>query len=195
MFSPKTGALFFDRIWGGYGAPDEVGFYGHTDYERFCMLAIILRGEADRIDGLGQRIGDADASELEEIARELAQKDPKRLDMIERLNVLWDAFEKTLPPDTGVETAGMNTGWLRRVSGSLWLEKQIAAPVVYSSEQTFYQEYQAGSYEVLVSTLSELNLVDEDRIQWEQVLEFRHDELAKKKFRRLRHWLHRGRRF
>jgi len=49
--------------------------------------------------------------------------------------------------------------------------------------------YSKGGKATILSTLSNLQIVDEKCLTWDQVLEFRKDEKAKKKYERLLHWL------
>jgi len=49
--------------------------------------------------------------------------------------------------------------------------------------------YQPGDREIIVTTLSNLDIVDEKQLTWEQVIEFRKDNENKQKYRRLLHWL------
>jgi len=49
--------------------------------------------------------------------------------------------------------------------------------------------YQEGDREVVIAILSDLEIVDEEQLSWEQVIEFRADEENRKKYRRFLHWL------
>lgn len=60
---------------------------------------------------------------------------------------------------------------------------------VYRSLRMRDREYKAGDHEVIAATLTDLQVVDEDQLTWEQVLEFRKDTANRRKYIRLRHWL------
>ena len=49
--------------------------------------------------------------------------------------------------------------------------------------------YQPGDREVIVTTLSNLQIVDDDQLTWEQVIEFRKDKENQQKYKRLLNWL------
>lgn len=49
--------------------------------------------------------------------------------------------------------------------------------------------YRSGDHQVIVATLTDLNIVSEDALTWEQVLEFRKDKESQYKYKRLLHWL------
>jgi hypothetical protein len=51
------------------------------------------------------------------------------------------------------------------------------------------QIYQPGDRAVIMTTLSNLDIVDEKQVTWEQVMQFRSDEEMKGKYRRLLHWI------
>lgn len=47
---------------------------------------------------------------------------------------------------------------------------------IYESKNDFDNDFVSGDYEIVVATISNLNLVDENSLEWEQVLEFRQDK-------------------
>lgn len=49
--------------------------------------------------------------------------------------------------------------------------------------------YRPGNYRAVVASLTNLAVVDEGQLTWDQVFEFRADSESKSAFRRLRHWL------
>jgi hypothetical protein len=59
----------------------------------------------------------------------------------------------------------------------------------YENGRDQAQDFQAGPEEVLTTAITELQLVNEKSIAWEQVLEFRRDREARRKYRRLVRWL------
>ncbi|WP_020589287.1 hypothetical protein [Desulfobacter curvatus] len=50
-------------------------------------------------------------------------------------------------------------------------------------------EYKPGDRDIIIASLNELQIVDENSLEWEQVIEFRKDKDARKKYRGFVHWL------
>jgi hypothetical protein len=65
----------------------------------------------------------------------------------------------------------------------------IAAAPVYETTTDYNAEYRAGEYEVLVGVLQNVSIPVESELSWEQILELRADDTARRKVRRLKHWL------
>jgi len=65
----------------------------------------------------------------------------------------------------------------------------VDATPIYSSVAARQEEYRLGQYEVIVASLTNLEVVDERALTWEQVLEFRNDVDMQSKYRRFVHWL------
>ena len=49
--------------------------------------------------------------------------------------------------------------------------------------------YKEGDREVVIISLTDLDIVDEKQLMWDQVIEFRSDKENQKKYKRLLHWL------
>lgn len=64
----------------------------------------------------------------------------------------------------------------------------VVAPL-YASSTNRDAEYQPGDQAVIVAIVDNLGIVDEDKLTWEQVSEFRRDKDARVAFRRFIHWL------
>ncbi|MBW2570127.1 MAG: hypothetical protein JRE47_12380, partial [Deltaproteobacteria bacterium] len=62
-------------------------------------------------------------------------------------------------------------------------------PVFHTKEEGAKILHKPGDASVLITTLSDLAVVDEEKLVWEQVKQFREDKDALSKFRRLIHWL------
>lgn len=58
------------------------------------------------------------------------------------------------------------------------------AAVIYGSQDAFERRFQPGDYEVLALAISNLPFISESSLEWEQVLEVRSDEKARKSLRR-----------
>jgi hypothetical protein len=65
----------------------------------------------------------------------------------------------------------------------------IPVAVICTSEKERDNLYKEGDRKVVVSILSDLEIVDEGKLTWQQVIEFRKDKKSLQKYRRLLHWL------
>lgn len=183
--SPKRGALFFDRIWGG-GYPEEVLFFGNTDAEIFALAATLL---SDDFLTLEERHPDR------QILNALKSENPERFDLVVRFIAIQEMFLRGLSryssprfslPDQTLYCMA------RYLGESIFHHHGIGMPILYDETSVFEAEYRPGSYEVLIYSLSDLNIVDEKDLTWDQVLELRRDDDAKVKLRQLRNWLDTG---
>jgi hypothetical protein len=80
---------------------------------------------------------------------------------------------------------------LRAFSELLHCQRGFHATPVYDTSHHRHSEYPAGREDVLIGALDGLHVVDENRLTWEQVLEFRRDQKIRDDYRRLVHWLDR----
>jgi hypothetical protein len=80
---------------------------------------------------------------------------------------------------------------LREVAKSFSAEHGIPMVPIYDLSSDRQSGFQQGDRQVVVTTLSNLQIVDEKHLTWEQVIEFRGDEQTKHKYKRLLHWLDR----
>jgi len=62
---------------------------------------------------------------------------------------------------------------------------------VFASSVARDAQYAAGDKAIIAAAIADLDVVDEQRLDWEQVMDFRHDLDARRKYRRLVHWLDR----
>jgi hypothetical protein len=69
------------------------------------------------------------------------------------------------------------------------VEYRCEAVPVYASEAGREREYVRGDRTVVVAALTDLQIVDEDQLTWDQVMAFRQDADASHKYRRFLHWL------
>jgi hypothetical protein len=65
----------------------------------------------------------------------------------------------------------------------------IPVSVVCASGKERSLLYKEGDREVVATVLSNLEIVDERKLTWQQVIEFRKDKISLKKYRRFLHWL------
>jgi hypothetical protein len=77
----------------------------------------------------------------------------------------------------------------RQISETLREELGISSTPIYASAKMRDQEYRSGRTDLILWTLSSVEVVDESKLEWQQVLEFRRDAEARRKYRRFVHWL------
>jgi hypothetical protein len=78
---------------------------------------------------------------------------------------------------------------MQALSKALKNAYNLDVPTLHNFRQGKFKQYETANYPVVVNVLENLKVVDEHRLTWEQVLEFRKDVKAKRTFRRLVHWL------
>jgi len=78
---------------------------------------------------------------------------------------------------------------LRVAADEIRTKLGLRAFPVYSTHRSYEAEYKRGDYGVLVATLANLEIVKEERLVWDQIIEFRADHDARTKYRRMIHWL------
>ena len=78
---------------------------------------------------------------------------------------------------------------LRAAAEEIRLKLGFGAYPVYHSTGAYSAEYKPGNYEVVIASLDNLKIVHEDSLDWQQILDFRSDEDARRKYRRMVHWL------
>lgn len=78
---------------------------------------------------------------------------------------------------------------LRTIARSFSEKHRVPMTPVYDLASDRASAYQEGKYQVVTSMLSNLEIVDDGMLNWEQVLDFRRDEEARRKYGRFLHWL------
>jgi hypothetical protein len=78
---------------------------------------------------------------------------------------------------------------LREIARSFSAKHGVAVIPIYDLATDRAIAYHEGKHEMVVSMLSNLEIVDERNLMWEQVLEFRADEENRQKYKRFLHWL------
>jgi len=78
---------------------------------------------------------------------------------------------------------------LRELQSELTSTFRLAPTLLYSDAAACNSDYKQGSSEVIAAAISNIALVDENQLTWEQVLEFRKDAPARAKYRRLSRWV------
>ncbi len=163
-FNPKTTALCFDRLVDGEGVvPDTIAFdpFFHRD---------VSKGEA----GEGRKakfefVIDGNSIDFSVQGRGVTKKS-------ENLRI--------------EDAIALSGNYLTRmICEELARVLRLKSYPVYQSWNAFNKEYKSGNYSVIVSTISNLNIVLEDELTWDQVIEFRADKKARNSYRRFVHWL------
>jgi len=78
---------------------------------------------------------------------------------------------------------------LREIARSFSEKHHIPMTPVYDFASDRASAYHEGKYQVVTSILANLEIIDDGMLTWPQVLDFRQDEEARRKYRRFLHWL------
>jgi hypothetical protein len=78
---------------------------------------------------------------------------------------------------------------LRSVAEGLANRHDVTASPIYPTEEDRNAEYKKGDHAVVVALLSGAPVVEEDRLEWGQVREFRADEIARGAYWEFVDWL------
>jgi hypothetical protein len=196
----KTAALCYDRVWSpsakwrapDFAVPDCVCFFGGTKVEEFILKEIHKKEPiiSDINDILHQR----SSAEVHQVLLEVKQHMKELKERIPRpkyttLKKLIKAgeFEKVMEMSIGTYLG--RKLMLREISKSFTRTHKLPVIPIYNSEEDRVREYQEGNRKVIVASLENLGIVYEFALTWEQVLEFRKDAEARKKYRRFLDWL------
>ncbi len=76
-----------------------------------------------------------------------------------------------------------------RCTAEAYNEHGLSVVPLYQSEKEFAQVFTFGDQVAYQAVLAHIPLVDSERINWEQILEFRRDHKAKGSYRKLRFWI------
>lgn len=196
----RTAALCYDRVWSpsckwrapDCAVPDCVRFFGGTKAEAF-MLKEIHKKEpiiSEIKDLLRQRSN----TEVHQVLLEVRQYHQELKKIVQRPKyttlkklIKTGEFEKVMEMSLGRNLG--RTLMLREISKSFARTHKLPVIPIYNSEDDRVREYQEGKRKVIVAIMENLGIVYEFALTWEQVLEFRKDMEARKKYRRFLHWL------
>ena len=78
---------------------------------------------------------------------------------------------------------------LRKVANSFSESHGVAMTLIYDWMKHRNNAYGKGDHRTVIATLSNLQVVDESQLAWEQVIEFRNDKENQEKYKRFLHWL------
>jgi len=174
---PKCAALWYERLWSTYhDVPDTIRFFRGTVPEMIAYLQAMLNYAASGGKLKGGRMFGADDKPIEQKTLIETWKD-----LLKRYPDLRRVYDPDTPRAARTDLRQMST----IIAGA------VGVPIipVYSSLRSRDLAYGEGDWEAIVSILSNLEIVDEDSISWEQVLEFRRDEKAQRLYKRFLHWL------
>lgn len=88
-----------------------------------------------------------------------------------------------------VECLGGRTCYVNGLSKAFSDSTDCQAIPIYDSSQQQQKEYKSGDRQAIVTALENLSIVDESQLTWDQIRQFREDSEARKKYRRLMHWM------
>ena len=178
--NPRTAALCFDRVWSlsPEDCPDPIRFNTGSDAELFAALSASATGVTLpwRVDiGAMQRA--LFTAPLEDFPE---RPIPRMVLMLLGLGTLVSEDHANAPI---VEAITLTI--CEATSNS------IGRPVlpVFSAIRQRDVAYAPGDREVILASIRELEVVDEDLVSWEQVVDFRRDAATHRDYRRLVHWL------
>jgi len=165
---PKTAALVYDRVWGLAGeVPDPIRFGGLSEMEVILAANRVIRW---REDGRPKGI-------------------PKAVNgFYNALDRYFNIADSQLNSHTHLHLRCAEP-LVREYSSNISERFGCAVVPVYATKEAARLQFQRGDYGVIYTVISNLEIVDEDALQWEQVVEFRNDKEARNKYRRFIHWL------
>lgn len=85
---------------------------------------------------------------------------------------------------------GFNYGSTRRRLVEAYQRRGFDATPTYASHKLFYWDFDKGLKIAYDAALNNIPSISDTDVSWEQILEFRSDPDAKRKYRDLRYWLH-----
>ncbi len=178
---PKMASLCYDRLWAPLTniVPEPIRCWGGTSSEYIAVIsymALYQKWLSERA-GAGE-VGAAHAFEqaLYEAMVPVIKSSPMTLEYVGTVN----------SPEQ--LKASLDT-LMRHAAVAFSQAHGVAMVPIYESAIERDRAYELGDRRIVVSVLSDLRVVDEDKLSWEQVLEFRRDEDTRKKYRRFLHWL------
>lgn len=75
------------------------------------------------------------------------------------------------------------------IATSLSKAHKVAATPIYLNKQMCDEEFVPGNSPAVLAAIHGVGVINEARLDWQQVIELRHDHQAASDIRRLRHWL------
>jgi len=117
-----------------------------------------------------------------------------------RMSIRLAALFAFIPRESFTDTDAANEGLNERGRKFLsWTEAELAGDYavrtgalitpMYNSSRQRDADYEPGNLAVITSVVENVAVVSEEHLTWEQVLEFRGDQVAQAAYRRFVHWL------
>lgn len=176
---PRTTALFFDKVWSAYGSvPKDIAFGGNTDFEKVLFVTNFLLESIELTNEL--IIPDISTSLSTSIHLNTFRQ--RCLAMIRQAG-----FRTFVYKDSNVFP---NINNLTRFLGDYFAKQHsISATPIFSGPGILETEYSPGNKGIVIRSMSGIDILDETKISWPQVYEVRKDHDARRKLRRMMHWL------
>jgi hypothetical protein len=92
------------------------------------------------------------------------------------------------PSDQQEDTNNNEPSLLRLLCRAIHSGGHLYPTIVYPLSEIASEDFPAGHSEILTASIEDLAIVDEDKLSWDQVLEFRKDKQAQIKYRRMVRW-------
>lgn len=166
---PKTAALCYDRVWAPTNdlVPDSIRCYAGTPFERMRE-----GGRLPAVYGVLKR-------------RQESMMRPVSTDSF--WTIANDFLTNLMKSDQ--DRWGILPYYLRVIAEQF--SRETGSPIVptYETIQDRDRVYEEGDRLAICLSLSDLEIVDEEKLTWEQVMDFRDDKEARKKYQRFLHWL------
>jgi len=183
---PKLAALCYDRVHGFkeenstsmYYVPEPIRFSGATETE-LQLSAFSDYGEVINSWIKSMLLG---GTSVEEAVKKL-KKDVPREAATHSLRLVRNCFAERLGLDEFFELIQ------KRMAKEFTRAYGIPVVPIFRSSGISNGPYIKGKREAVFMTLRNLRIPDEKHLEWGQVLEFRNDAEARKKYRKLLYWL------
>lgn len=88
-----------------------------------------------------------------------------------------------------IEALGSAILQLPKTIAEEYSRKGIIVTPVYSTEEAFIADIGAGKTRNFQAALSHIPVIEEEKVEWRQILDFRKDKDSVRKYRKLRMWL------
>ncbi len=151
--SPKTAALFFDRVWappngGAFDIPKDILFFGGSEPELWLFAASLLRQRKANIDP--HLTDDSIASSL-------------------RNSLIADHVGSAFGAEADFSSISKDELGTTVVSNILFSTCRIHAPPMFDDAEQMDREFKSGNSECIFAAITSLDIVNEKSLGWEQV--------------------------
>jgi len=204
---PKTAALCYDRVWCPTidiftytgKMPDEIRFFGGTTEERLLSFQgpILVQVEKNILDEccfptLDRLKRDKDfkhifekstLSFLSALHNAKSENDSRKI-LEDSLEIPLDQREQYLKNTKFIEGC-----FYRDIALAFSKKYKKGVSTIFSSDELQKTIYYEGDKSIIFTTMENLQIVDEEKITWDQVIELRRDKESREKYRRFLHWL------